>query len=115
MNNMSPETWAQLYEGLVYESGKAALEIRRGKIKVDFSKITCPTLVMGCEKDAITPVNVARDISKKFQHYGYDFWTYPQFAHWIQVESGWETPAEDIFNWLNFTSTELELLQSLNF
>ena len=112
LNNMPPEIWEKLYKGLVYESGRAALEIRFGRIKIDFKKITCPALVIGCEKDIITPVTVAQDIAQQFCHEGYEFYTYPQFAHWIQVESGWETPAEDIFNWLNLPDEELKYMNN---
>ncbi|OGY63765.1 MAG: hypothetical protein A3I24_02185 [Candidatus Harrisonbacteria bacterium RIFCSPLOWO2_02_FULL_41_13b] len=112
MNNVPPETWDKLYRGLVYESGRAALEIRLGRIQVDFRKISCPSLVIGCEKDQITPPEVARDIGKQFRHIGYEVWTYPQFAHWIPVESGWEEAAGDIFHWLNIPAKDFEYLKN---
>ncbi len=99
MNGMPKDQHEQLYEGVICESGRAAKEIRFGKIPVDFEKITCPTLVVGCEKDRITPIEVAKEIHSRLKC-PHVYWKYTQFAHWIQVEPGWKKPAQDIANWL---------------
>lgn len=101
INNMPKSQWPELYKDVVYESGLVAREIRFGKIKVDFSKITCPTLVIGSIKDKITPWQIAWDISQKINPKNCTFKCYTDFAHCAQIEAGWEKIAEDILNWLN--------------
>ena len=100
MNGMPEESRKSLYQSLVYESGQAAWDIKYGKIEVNFNDLACPMLIIGCEKDRIVPPKVAEDIGKKIRHCDYNVWTYPQFAHWIQLESGWEEPAQHILEWI---------------
>ncbi|MDO8516439.1 MAG: alpha/beta fold hydrolase, partial [bacterium] len=103
MNGMPPEIHAALYKGAVHESGRAALEIRFGKINVDFSAIDCPMLIIGAENDRIIPHRIAIDIGKKITtNVPHEVWVYEKFAHWIQVEQGlgWRRPANDIYEWI---------------
>jgi len=100
INNMPKEQWPALHKYAVYESGRAAKEMRFGKIKVDFQKINCLTLIIGCFQDRIVPPLVAVNIRQKIKYALTALWHYPQFAHWIQCEPGWEEPAKDIAKWL---------------
>ncbi len=103
MNNLPEEIRQMLDKDIVYDSGLAAWEIQFGKIQVDFEKINCPTLIIACEKDRITPWQIALKISQRMRHGDFTFWTYPDFAHMILMEPNWELPAQDILDWLNQT------------
>jgi pimeloyl-ACP methyl ester carboxylesterase len=100
LNGMPAEQRKMFFDAAVYESGRAAKEIRFGKIPVNFNKITCPVLVIGCENDRITPPKIALDISEKLLCALKTCWLYSTFAHWIQMEKNWERPAADIACWL---------------
>lgn len=100
MNGMPPEQHPALHEGMVYESGRAAWEIKTGKITVDFEKIQCPTLIIGSEQDRIVPSTVALDIAKKMRCPDYNLWVFRSFAHWIQTEGAWSEPAGCVLSWL---------------
>lgn len=99
-NGLPPEEQRFCHRNMVYESGRAAWDIRGGRVKVDFSKIRCPVLVIGAEKDRIVPSRVAEQIAKKIVHQEFDCYIYPQFAHGLPIEPGWEEPALHIFEWL---------------
>ncbi len=56
-----------------------------------------PLLVLGGERDAIFPPH---DIHATAQAYGITATIYPQMAHNLMTEQGWEQVAQDILNWL---------------
>lgn len=114
-NGMPAEQHEKIYEGASHESGTASREILAGSgkgpirwlarllskpITIDPHAITCPLLIVGCEKDQVTPLQIAIDLANK---YGPDttLKIFPQFAHWVQYEPGWEASAEYIFQWLS--------------
>ena len=122
-NNMPEVLHKQLYAKAVCESGMAAREIIAGSgdgfpklvarllsevIAVNASTISCPMLVIGCEKDKIIPPAIAKDLYAKYvsrdKHIDSDTVTtlhiFTQFAHWAQYEPGWEASAEFIYAWL---------------
>lgn len=101
MNGMPKEDWPNLYEKMVYESGRAAWEIRKEKIQVDFSKIICPTLIIGGENDKIVPPMIAIDMHKKLSPLNpqCELVLFPS-AHWIQIENSWTWSAFLILRWL---------------
>lgn len=102
MNRIPEKDRLSLYQKMVAESGRAALEIRIGKIKADFSKINCPALVVGCENDRIVPPLVAQDIYKKLSSFNpnCEFLLLPKFAHWLQIEDNWSWGAFLLLQWL---------------
>lgn len=104
LNGVPKNQRKMFYEAAVYESGRVAKEIRFGKIQVDFSKITCPTLIIACEKDRITPPQIAFDIRKAIRRSNPKSYPilslFPRFAHLVLVEPDWETPATKILQWL---------------
>lgn len=98
------EQW-EIYNKLVYESGKAATEIGywffdpSRASSVDESKVTCPVLVVAGSMDRITPASVARKIARKYQAVS----TYKEFqnhAHWVVAEPGWQEVADYVNSWL---------------
>lgn len=101
MNGVPKEKRPLFYQKMVAESGRAAWEIRKGKVRVNFERITCPTLVIGCERDRIVSPIIAVDIYKNLSL------SNPRCklallpaAHWVQIEGGWKWSALLINKWL---------------
>lgn len=100
---MSPEEQRELYGRSVYGSGRAATEIgfwlfdKTRATEVDESKITCPVLVIAGQEDRITPPSLSRKVAKK---YGASYKEFPNHAHWVIGQPGWEEITEYIYGWL---------------
>jgi pimeloyl-ACP methyl ester carboxylesterase len=104
-NLLPPDRHREAYDTLVYESGRAAFEIgtwfldKGGTTRVDSSKVTCPTLIIGGAQDRITPAVITRKVAGKYRHVA----TYKEFsehAHWVIGEPGWEDVANYVLEWL---------------
>ena len=98
------EQW-EIFNKLVYESGRAATEIGywpfdpKRASSVDESRVTCPVLVVAGRLDRITPASVARKIAKKYNAVS----TYKEFknhAHWVVGEPGWQEVADYASSWI---------------
>ena len=94
MLNLLPEQkqW-EIYNKLVYESGKAATEL--GYWFFDPSRASH---VAG-KLDRIVPASVARKVARKYKVVS----TYKEFenhAHWIVGEPGWQEVAEYVSSWI---------------
>ena len=105
MLNLLPEKeQRETYGKFVYESGRAAFEIgywlldSGNATKVDESKVTCPVLVVAGAEDRITPASVVRRVAGKYR--GATYKEFPNHAHWIMAEPGWQEVAEYIGGWL---------------
>ncbi len=102
---LPPEEQKATYARFVYESGRAAAEIgfwffdRQRAATVDVRKITCPMLIIAGGQDRITPPFVEHQIARKLAGVA-EYKEYPEHAHWIMAEPGWEAVAEDIAHWL---------------
>jgi len=79
-------------EKLVPESGKAMKEILFKKVIVDENKISCPTMVIGGEKDLMLPVSIQKNIAKK---YNSQFKTFNS-GHILMMEKDWKSPIQAI-------------------
>ena len=94
----------ETYGKFVYESGRAAFEIgywlfdSKKASKVDESKVNCPVLVIAGSKDRITPASVVSKVARKYR--GATYKEFPNHAHWIMAEPGWQEVAEYISGWL---------------
>ena len=96
--NAMPETdRAAEHASLVHESGTVYRELMMGAIKVDPTRIKCPTLVVGGAQDHIISTDLLRFTSER---YGAELQLYPEHAHWILAEPGWELVADRIALWL---------------
>ncbi len=64
----------EIYNGLVYESGRANWEMLLAAVKlskasvVDFAAVTTPVLVVGGECDRIAPAGVVRRTAARYRH-----------------------------------------------
>ena len=105
LNEMPAESRRAIYDGLVYESGRAACEIGfwfldpKRAIAVDVSKVTCPVLILSGRKDREHPMSVIRQIAKRYRRVA-TFEELPDHGHWLIAEPGWDEIAERIERWL---------------
>ncbi|HLF22688.1 MAG TPA: alpha/beta hydrolase, partial [Burkholderiales bacterium] len=103
---LPPDDQRRAYERFVYESGRAFSEIAywfidpRHATRVDAKKITCPILVIGAAQDRITPASVVRRVAKKYKNVA-TYKEFPNHAHWVVGEPGWEEVAEYVGQWLS--------------
>jgi pimeloyl-ACP methyl ester carboxylesterase len=73
-NTQTEDIAREIYDGLVYESGRYIWELLLGALKlskasvVDFAAVTTPVLVVGAERDRIVPTGVARQTAARYQH-----------------------------------------------
>lgn len=108
MNLLTDEQAKLLYETGRWESGKVAAQIGfwffdlRKSIRVDASKIVSPLLVIAGTKDHTISVSTARKIAHKYPTARY--LEYPDHAHWIIGEKGWEEVCEMTACWLENTT-----------
>ena len=104
LNLLPPDKQKAEYEKFVHESGRMIASVGLWMLgggldgRVDARKVTAPLLIVGGQRDRITPVWVVRQIAKKYKHATYK--EYPDHAHWIVSEPGWQEVAEDIAEWL---------------
>lgn len=98
------------YEKFVYESGRAAFEIGfwlldpKGATRIEASKMVCPVLVVAGSEDRITPSSMVRKIGEKYKAVAM-YKEFPNHAHWVLGEPGWEEIAEFISGWLKSVGT----------
>ncbi|PTQ89496.1 alpha/beta hydrolase [Agitococcus lubricus] len=98
----------QVYANMVYESGRAAFEIgywlfdMQRATRVPTNKVTCPILLIAAQEDRITPVSVQRKIADKYKEL-VTYREFPNHAHWIVQEEGWEHVVGYIEDWLTKT------------
>jgi len=112
MHLLTAEEQKGTFDKFVYESGRAGSEIgfwlfdSKGASKVDESKVTCPVLVIAGAEDRITPALVVQKVANKYK----DISTYKEFpnhAHWVIGEPGWQEIAEYTSDWLNKALNEI--------
>jgi len=105
LHMLTPEEQKKAYDKYVDESGQAIHEIAFWLLdfnkasKVDETKVTCPTLVIGSTKDRITPASVTRKIANKYKAVA----AYKEFenhSHWVVAEPGWQEVAGYAADWL---------------
>ena len=100
------EEQRETYDRFVYESGRAASEIGywffdpKGASKVDEKKVSCPVLVIAGVRDKITPASVVRKVADKYGAVS-TYKEFPNHAHWVIGEPGWQEIANYASEWLN--------------
>lgn len=95
-NMLPPDRREWAFTHLVPESGRAARELAFGLVGVEHQKVRCPTLVVGAERDQITPVAVQRRIASQYRS---DYLEMAGHGHMLIVEDGWELPLSEILTW----------------
>lgn len=105
MHLLTPEEQREAYGRFVHEAGRATTEIGlwpfdcKGAARVDETKVQCPVLVISGGRDRITPAKVVRKVGIKYAATG-TYKEFPEHAHWVLAESGWQDVAGYIHKWL---------------
>jgi len=105
LNLLSEEKQEEVFDRFVYESGRIAYEIgfwvldSHKSTYVDESLIDSPMLVVAGSKDRITPAKIVKKVAKKYGHVS-TFKEFPDNAHWMVEEPGWESVVECIDDWI---------------
>jgi pimeloyl-ACP methyl ester carboxylesterase len=95
----------EIYDRLVYESGRAIAEIGfwfldpHNASAVDRSRITCPVLVVAGAHDRLTPASIVRRIAERYRAVS-TYTEFPDHGHWVLGEPGWEQIADHVLAWL---------------
>jgi pimeloyl-ACP methyl ester carboxylesterase len=111
LNRIPVEQRRALYDKLGYESGRAMWEIAcwfldsKKTTKIDASKITSPVLAIAGSEDRVTPASVVKKIAEKYGTKS-TYKEFPDYAHYMIGEPGWEQIAQDIHEWLQITSVK---------
>jgi alpha-beta hydrolase superfamily lysophospholipase len=90
---------AAAHAAMVHESGRAFADL--ASYPVDESTIRVPMLTVAAGRDRLVPASVVRLTARKYERIGGEFLEYPEHAHWLYAEPGWEKPAADIHDWLS--------------
>ncbi len=108
---LPPDEQKIVYGRFVYESGRAASEIGfwyldpKKASRVDEKKVDCPVLVIASSQDKITPASVVRDVARKYGARA-TYKEFPNHAHWVVGEPGWQEVAEYAGGWLDKVLTK---------
>jgi len=106
MHLLSGDEQKYVYEHMVAESGRAVREIGfwwadwRMAARVNPATVNNPLLIISASEDRITPANVIEKVADRYAHVA-KYLPYPDHAHFIMREAGWEKVAEDIFQWIS--------------
>ena len=106
MHLLSEPQRRDAYSRYVYDSGRALFEIgfwfldAKKATAIDAARINVPLLVISGAEDRITPASVHRKIAQKYKKVA-TYMEFPNHAHWIFGEPGWEEIAGHIHVWLN--------------
>lgn len=79
------------------ESGRVTRDLSLGGLAVDPARVRCPMLAVSAGDDRFFGPAVARQLAAR---YDIPLWHYPDHAHFLMMEPGWETVAADVERWL---------------
>jgi alpha-beta hydrolase superfamily lysophospholipase len=91
---------------MVHESGRVFADFAR--FAIDETQVRVPVLVIAAGRDRLIPASLVRLTARKFAAIGGEFREYPNHGHWLYSEPGWETAANDIFDWLTTATHRVE-------
>ena len=95
----------EYYSKMVYESGRASFEIgfwtldRSGAARVDERKVTIPVLLVAGGEDRVVPAAIVKKIAAKYKKVS-TYKEFPNHAHSVLGQPGWEEVAEYCHEWL---------------
>ena len=97
----------ELYKGARFDSGGVYKDLLDG-IPLDEQKIDVPMLTICAAKDRATVPKAVRKLRDKLKRAPVpgDYLEYPNHAHWIIGEPGFESVAADILSWLETSVTQ---------
>ncbi|MBN1899535.1 MAG: alpha/beta hydrolase, partial [Spirochaetes bacterium] len=107
MKLLPPEKRKRYYNNLLHESGRAGVETGfyffdpNKTAFVDRTRIKGPGLIIAAKKDRMMPASLARKTLKRYKDViDIEYREYPNHAHWIMDEPGWQKVAQDIYDWI---------------
>lgn len=107
MHLMDEKTQKEVYNQFVHESGRALFEIgfwfldRKKAAYYDRKKNVNPLLVLAGKEDRLTPASVVKKTVKQFKKKkNLTYKVYPNHAHMLMFEKGWDKIAADIDSWI---------------
>jgi len=98
LNQIPAADRAAIHKALVHESGAVYRELIFGSVKADFSKIVCPTMVIGGREDRIVAPALVEWTAARLKTTAH---IYDGHAHWLLAEPGWEAIADDVFRFVS--------------
>ena len=106
LNRIPEADRRRAYGAVVPDSGTVGRQIALTGVRVDASQVLCPVLCVVGLDDNITPARSVRRVAAK---YDADLRAYPNHAHMLMEEPGWDGIASDMLAWLeekNLSSAE---------
>jgi pimeloyl-ACP methyl ester carboxylesterase len=106
LNAMPPPQRDALLARLIAESGRAICQLAFGALNLAASNrvardaIDAPMLALAGVRDRIVPIGVSRAMSRWYGARRLDYREYPQHAHWMLAEPGWEQRVDEVLAWL---------------
>lgn len=97
MNHIEPARRRAIYARCVPESSTVGLQILRGSVAADLSRVRIPKLVIGGRDDLTSPIDMQREIA---QAQGAEFVELTGHGHLPMLEPGWEQVADGLLQWL---------------
>jgi len=97
MNHMEPGRRRATYARCVPESSTVGMQILRGSVAADLSRVRVPKLVIGGADDLTSPIDMQREIA---QAQGAEFVQLSGHGHLPMLEPGWEQAADRVLEWL---------------
>jgi pimeloyl-ACP methyl ester carboxylesterase len=103
-NGLQPAQQQKLYDGLVYESGRAIFEVGMAwadfgrAAKIDPSLVQCPVYVVSCASDALVPAAVVKKVAALYPQSSMR--QYLDRSHWVIDDDETEDMMVSICGWL---------------
>ena len=103
-NGLPEQQQLRLYEGLVYESGRAAFEIGMwwadlgGATRFDTAQVQCPVYLVSCASDALVPAAVVKKVAALYPQSSLR--QYLTRSHWVIDDDETDDMMVAICGWL---------------
>jgi len=97
LNGLAPDQRDWAFPRFGAESGRVGRELALGGLTVDPRSVRCPALVVGAERDRITPAALQRRIARRYRA---EYQEASGHAHMLMLEDGWERPFKDVLAWI---------------
>jgi pimeloyl-ACP methyl ester carboxylesterase len=104
-NAMPKERRREMAMRLVHESGRAAFQLAFGPLnfarsnRIDKTALRCPVLLLSGARDRIVPAGASRAGARWLGDQAL-YREYPNAAHWLLGEPGWEAVVDEVLAWL---------------
>ncbi|MCC5858442.1 MAG: alpha/beta hydrolase [Ectothiorhodospiraceae bacterium] len=97
LNRVEPGRQRELWQKLCPESATVAVEVLKGTVGADLSRVPFPLLTAGGREDRTTVIDMQREIAR---FHGTDFLELDDHGHMFMIEPGWERCAARLADWL---------------